>query len=488
MVELARGLSDLGWELVASGGTARALAQGGVAFVALPEVTGAAEMLSGRVKTLHPSVHAGILADRSEPSHMAQLAESGISPVDLVVANLYPFATSPSIETIDIGGVAMVRAGAKNWAHVGVVVTPADYEPVLHELRIDSVLSDATRRRLARQAFAHTAAYDAAIVSWLDHGDPFPPTLHLTYERAAPLRYGENPHQGGCRYRSGAGWWDQVTQHAGSELSYLNVVDTDAAWRLVNELSSDAGGRPCAVIVKHANPCGAALADDLSTAYDRALECDPVSAFGGVVALSAPVASGDAEHIAAGPQADVVVAPHFDPLALDRLRARRKATRVLSGPSPEALGVSVRTLGASALVEDPDTFSLRQDTWRVVTSRQPSPAQWADLALAWRVCARATSNAVTIASSGRAVGCGCGQQSRVAAAAIALDKAGDRARGAVAASDAFFPFPDGVEVLAAGGVAAVVQPGGSIRDPEVVAAADAAGLSMVLTGERHFRQ
>ncbi|MHB1851767.1 MAG: bifunctional phosphoribosylaminoimidazolecarboxamide formyltransferase/IMP cyclohydrolase, partial [Acidimicrobiales bacterium] len=257
LVELASGLSELGWELVASGNTAKALDDAGVAHVAVADLTGFPEMLGGRVKTLHPRVHGGILADRSVPEHMADLAAQGIAPIDLVVSNLYPFETSPSIETIDIGGPAMVRAAAKNHAYVGIVTSPADYAAVLDELRDCGALSDETRRRLARTAFAHTARYDAAIVSWFDDDDPLPPSLHLTFERAEVCRYGENPHQHGARYRSGPGWWDGVVQHAGTALSYLNIFDTDAAWRLVHELAEDAGEGVCAVIVKHANPCGA---------------------------------------------------------------------------------------------------------------------------------------------------------------------------------------------------------------------------------------
>jgi phosphoribosylaminoimidazolecarboxamide formyltransferase/IMP cyclohydrolase len=486
LVELARGLRELGWELVASGNTAKALDDAGIAHVPVADLTGFPELLGGRVKTLHPRVHGGILADRSVPEHMADLAAQGIAPIDLVVSNLYPFETSPSIETIDIGGPAMVRAAAKNHAYVGVVTSPADYAAVLDELRAGGALSDETRRCLARRAFAHTARYDAAIVSWFDRDDPLPPSLHLTFERAEVCRYGENPHQHGARYRSGPGWWDGVVQHAGTALSYLNIFDADAAWRLVHELAEDAADGVSAVIVKHANPCGAAVDVDLATAYARALEGDPIAAFGGIVALGGEVTDEVAERVAEGPQADVIVARGFSPGAVERLVARRKATRLLSAPAPEHAGRQVRTLGSTALVQDPDIVS-GSGSWRVATARRPTEAEWKDLVLAWRLAARTTSNAIVVVAGGHAVGVGAGQQSRVVAAELAVEKAGARAAGAAGASDGFFPFPDGLEVLARAGVSAVVQPGGSVRDGEVVQAADAAGIAMVLTGERHFR-
>jgi hypothetical protein len=306
---LAAGLADLGWELLASGNTAAALAESGIAHRAVSDVTGAPEILGGRVKTLHPAIHGGILADRSVPGHLADLDAQGIEPIDLVVCNLYPFRSDPSVELIDIGGPTMVRAAAKNFAHVGVVVSPADYPGVLDELRADGSLSDETRRRLARAAFAHTASYDAAIVRWLDDDELLPETIHLTLERAEVLRYGENPHQHGARYRVDGRptWWDEMVQHSGTALSYLNLFDTDAAWRLVHELSSDAA-RPAVAIIKHANPCGAAIAPDLVEAYRLALDCDPLSAFGGIVAVAGTIDAALGEAIAAGPQADVIVA------------------------------------------------------------------------------------------------------------------------------------------------------------------------------------
>jgi phosphoribosylaminoimidazolecarboxamide formyltransferase / IMP cyclohydrolase len=504
LVELARGLVDLGWDLVASGNTSAELSGAGVAHLQVAEVTGSPEMLGGRVKTLHPKIHGGILANRDEPSHLADLEANGIAPIDLVVTNLYPFSSDPSIELIDIGGPSMVRSAAKNHDHVGIVTSPADYPVVLAELRQSGLLSAATRRRLARAAFAHTAAYDAAIVAWLDGGGPspvpggdaeeeslgsvLPRTLHLTLERTGVLRYGENPHQRGARYRTAgaASWWDDVEQHGGKELSYLNIFEGDAAWRLVHELASDAG-LPAVAIIKHANPCGAAVAEDLVTAYQRALECDVQSAFGGIVGIGGVVTEEVADAIAAGPQADVIVAASYTPAALEKLTSRRKATRLLSGPAPERAVRQLRSLGTSVLVQDVDAYVSPRADWRVVTDRQPTEEEWRDLVMAWRVCGRTTSNCIAIVHDGQAVGVGAGQPSRVGAAEIAVAKAGQRAKGGAGASDAFFPFPDGFLVLADAGVTSVVHPGGSIKDEEVFAAAAEAGLAMVVTGERHFR-
>ena len=508
--EFARGLVDLGWELVSSGGTSDALSAAGIDHVEVAELTGAPEMLDGRVKTLHPVVHGGILADRSKPEHLDALDRLGIGLIDLVVCNLYPFPSAPSVELIDVGGPTMVRAAAKNHEHVGVVVDPADYGPVLEELRRDGWLSLDTRLRLARRAFAHTAGYDAAIVAWLDEREPpvgavpgslagpertdpaalLPPTLHLTLDHAASMRYGENPHQHGARYRvSGQdSWWDEVVQHGGKELSYLNVLDADAAWRLVHELPAPESEDVAVAIIKHANPCGAAIHVDLAEAYTRALACDPLSAFGGVVAIGGRVTEPLAEVIAGGPQADVIVAASFDEDALAVLSSKRKVTRLLSGPDPEPIVRQFRSLGASVLVQDADRFLVDPSEWTVATSARPTEAQWQDLVMAWKVCARTTSNAIAVVADRQAVGVGAGQQSRVVAAELAVEKAAERARGAAAASDAFFPFPDGLEVLAGAGVAAVVQPGGSIRDDEVVAAAERAGIAVVMAGgERHFR-
>ena len=499
LIPFAQGLERLGVELVASGQTAAALAEEGIAHTAVEAVTGSPEMLGGRVKTLHPKIHGGILADRSKPEHLADLEANGIAPIDLVICNLYPFTSDPSIELIDVGGPTMVRAAAKNFAHVGVVVSPSDYDVVLNELTTNGSLSAATRGALARKAFAHTAAYDAAIVAWMSVGGPdgstidddplLPSTIPLVLERREILRYGENPHQRGARYVvSGVGtWWDHVEQLSGTGLSYLNLFDADAAWRLVHELADDASGNASVAIIKHANACGAATAGSLSEAFALALEADPMSAFGGIVALSRGIDEHVAKQIADGPQADVIIAPMMDEVAVELLRNRRKATRLLVAHAPEAIERQIRTLSGGFLVQGADDLEQAPSSWSVVTQRQPTDQEWSDLRLAWRVCARTTSNAIALGRNGKAVGIGAGQQSRVVAAEIAVKKAGDEVVGSAGASDAFFPFPDGLEVLINAGVTAVVQPGGSVRDDDVTAVADAAGITMVHTGERHFR-
>jgi phosphoribosylaminoimidazolecarboxamide formyltransferase / IMP cyclohydrolase len=488
VVELARGLNDLGWHLLSSGGTARAIAEQGVAVTDIAELTGVPAILGHRVVTLHPKVHGGLLADLDDPSHVADLERYGIEPISLVVSNLYPFSAQPGIEMIDIGGPAMVRSAAKNYAHVGVVVDPNDYAEVLQELRADGALGGASRRRLARKAFAHTAAYDAAIVTWLDASDPagrpaLPPTLHLALERAQELRYGENPHQQGARYRTigGHSWWDAATQHGGKELSYLNLYDAEAAWRLVHRL----GDLPAAVVVKHANPCGAAVAADITAAYAAAHAGDPTSAFGGIVAVNRPVPLAMAEALAPV-FTEVVVAPAFDADALAVLLAK-KNLRVLSAPAPGAPVLDLRAIDGGLLVQEPDRVPVDRASWRVVTRRQPTAGQWADLELAWTVCAAVSSNAIVLATNGQAVGIGAGQQNRLDSARIAAAKAAGRAAGGACASDAYFPFRDGLDEVASAGVAVVVQPGSSIRDAEVISAADEHGIAMVFTGERHFR-
>jgi phosphoribosylaminoimidazolecarboxamide formyltransferase/IMP cyclohydrolase len=483
----ARGLIDLGHHLIASGGTAAALERAGIPHATVESVTEAPEMLGGRVKTLHPRLHAGILADLSKPDHLADLAGQGIEPIGLVVCNLYPFRSDPSIELIDVGGPSMVRAAAKNWAHVGSVVDPASYPEVLEELRRDGLLSDGLRRRLAAAAFAHTAAYDAAIANWFAAGESLPATLHLALEEAQSLRYGENPHQRGARYRQVGehSWWDDVVQHGGMALSYLNLYDADAAWRLAHQLADL--GPAAAVVVKHANPCGAAVAADVLTAYDRAFECDPMSAFGGIVALTAPVTEAVAAEMVGNAKADVLIAPSYDDAALELFAAKRKNMRVLAAPPPGTDRWHLRQISGGWLVQDPYRFATGRDQWRVVTAAQPSQDQWRDLELAWRVCASVKSNAIVLTAGGMAVGIGGGQQNRVTPGEIAASRAAGRAKGGAAASDAFFPFRDGLDAVAAAGVAAVIQPGGSVRDDEVIAAADEHGLAMVLTGERQFQ-
>jgi len=491
LVAFAEGLVGLGFDLISTGGTSKALESAGIPFRSVESVTAAPEMLGGRVKTLHPKIHGGILADRDKPEHLADLETHGVESIDVVVCNLYPFRSDPSIELIDVGGPTMLRAAAKNFAHVGVIVDPADYGPVLDELRREGQLSAGTRRRLARGAFAHTAAYDAAIATWFDdlEGDtgPLPPTIHLALEKAQHLRYGENPHQQGARYRETGihSWWDDVVQHGGMELSYLNLYDADAAWQMVHELAHL--GPAAAVVVKHANPCGAAVADDVLTAYDRAFEGDPMSAFGGIVALSGPVSAELAAELVANPKADVLIAPGYAGGALELFAAKRKNMRVLEAPAPTGDRLHVRQISGGYLVQEPYRFAAGRDQWRVVTKVAPSEEQWRDLELAWRVCGWVKSNAIVLAAHGTAVGIGGGQQNRVTPGEIAATRAAGRAKGGAAASDAFFPFRDGLDAVAAAGVAAVIQPGGSLRDDEAIAAADEHGLAMVFTGERQFR-
>ncbi|MEZ5168635.1 MAG: bifunctional phosphoribosylaminoimidazolecarboxamide formyltransferase/IMP cyclohydrolase [Acidimicrobiales bacterium] len=488
VVDLAGGLVELGWELISSGGTARAIADAGLPVTDVADHTGSPIMLGHRVVTLHPRVHGGILADRDDPEHRADLATHGIDPIDLVVVNLYPFRSEPGIEMIDIGGPTMVRAAAKNYAHVGVAVDPADYAGILGEIRSSGSLSAATRRRLARAAFAHTAAYDAAIVGWLDETAPepevLPPTIHLALERADVLRYGENPHQAGARYRvvGRPSLWDDVEQHAGVALSYRNLFDADAAWRLAHDL----GDHSAVAIIKHANPCGAAVAPDLASAYQRAFECDPRSAFGGIVATNRVIDLATVEAMEAAAQADVVIAPGYADGVIERLIAKRKNTRLLTATPPAAPPpLELRQVGDGFLVQEAHHFAARPESWQVVTARQPTPAELADAAFAWRVCGHVNSNAIVLAKDGVAWGIGAGQQNRVEAGQIAALKADGRAKDGACASDAFYPFPDGIDAAADAGAAVIVQPGGSVNDDKTIAA-DARGVAMVFTGERHF--
>ena len=493
LVDFARGLVDLGYELVSSGGTHAQLVDAGLAARKVSEVTGADEMLDGRVKTLHPVIHGGILANRSEPSHMEQLADREIAPIDLVVSNLYPFVAAPGIENIDIGGPTMVRAAAKNHAAVAVVVDPGDYGTVLAEMQAGGLSAD-RRRALARKAFAHTAAYDAAITTWLDETDPaadasepgLPASLHLSLDRVHDLRYGENPHQQGARYRftHGEGWWDHATIHQGKEMSYLNVYDTEAAWNLVNSLRAE---RPAAVVMKHANPCGAALGDTIAQAYARAHACDTVSAFGGIVAVNGQVSAEMATEL--GPVfTEVVVAPSFAPEALEILSKKKNLRVVEVGDTPwTPLPLTMRSVAGGMLVQHDDATQANTDDWTVVTDRSPTEQEMEDLVFAWRVAARVTSNTIVLVKDAQAVGIGAGQQNRRDAGQIAAEKADGRAVGGACASDAFFPFRDGLDAAASAGATAVVQPGGSIRDDEVIAAANEQGMAMVFTGRRHFK-
>ena len=490
IAEFAEALHELGWKIVSSGGTARVVAELGVPVTDVADLTGVPAILDHRVVTLHPKVHGGLLADPTKPEHQADMAEYGIEPISLVVANLYPFAAQPGIELIDIGGPAMVRASAKNHAHVAILVDPADYPAVLAEIGEHGEVTLPTRRRLARDAFAHTAAYDAAIVSWFDatepDPEPLPRTLHAALERAEILRYGENPHQQGARYRfSGAtSWWDTMTQHGGKALSYLNLYDTEAAWRLVHRFDD-----PACVVVKHANPCGVAVgtdpADPIADAYVKANACDPVSAFGGIVAVNRTVTAAMAHPLSAV-FTEVVIAPGYDDAALEILLAK-KNMRVITAGAPAEWPFDLKPLDGGFIVQQPDLVSIDRSGWQVVTEAQPTDQQWDDLVFAWQVCAAVTSNAIVYAKDRQAYGIGAGQQNRLDSARIAADRSAGRARGGICASDAFFPFRDGLDATAAAGITAVIQPGGSVRDEEVIAAANQHGITMVFTSQRHFR-
>jgi phosphoribosylaminoimidazolecarboxamide formyltransferase/IMP cyclohydrolase len=489
IVELAQGLTSLGCSLVSSGGTAEAIRSAGLEVTDTLELTGFPAILGHRVVTLHPKVHGAILADPTDPAHQADLEKFDIEPFDLVVVNLYPFGSEPGVELIDIGGPAMVRAAAKNFAHVGVVVDPADYATVLDELRQDGALGAQTRLRLARKAFARTAAYDAEIVSWLDTqgaSDPeeLPPTLHLALERVQTTRYGENPHQRGARYRrmNTTSWWDGVEQHSGLALSYLNLYDADAAWRCVHDL----GPEPAAVIVKHANPCGVSIAGTLAEAYQRAYDCDSRSAFGGIVAVNRRLDTATVEAMVAAAQADVVIAPGYEPGTVEALIKRRKNTRILTAPAPTSETPEIRQIGGGFLVQDAHSFKAPRRDWRVVTKRTPTDGEWADAELAWRLVGWVHSNAIVLVKDRTAWGIGAGQQNRVESGQLAATKAAGRAVGGACASDAFYPFADGVEAAAEAGAAVIVQPGGAMRDEENIARADELGVAMVFTGERHF--
>jgi phosphoribosylaminoimidazolecarboxamide formyltransferase/IMP cyclohydrolase len=492
LVELAKELVVQGVALVSSGGTAQALRDAGIAVTPVEEVTGFPEMLGGRVKTLHPKIHGGILADRRKPEHVEELKAHAIEPFDLVVVNLYPFRETVAggapadevIEKIDIGGPAMVRAAAKNFESVGVVVSPARYEGIVEELRREGGLSRETRRELAAEAFAHTAAYDAAVAGWFGaREDALPSFVGLALRKVDDLRYGENPHQRGALYREVAGPGPLAGARVlleGKEMSFNNWLDVHAAHTLATALA-----KPAAVIVKHNNPCGVAVAASLAEAYERAFECDTVSAFGGIVAFNQE-AGEDAARAMAEVFTEVVVAPGFTDAALHAF-GTRKNLRIVQVPEPTDGALDIRPLPGGALVQDRDVANESREQMEVVSTREPSRDEWRDLAIAWTVAAHVKSNAIVFARDGATVGIGAGQMSRVDASWIAVRKAGDRAKGAAMASDAFFPFPDAVEVAADAGVTAVIHPGGSIRDEEVLAAAETRGMAVVVTGRRHFR-
>src|SRR5579862_1105376 len=505
LVPFARELAAHGVVPVSTGGSARILAAAGLAVSEVAAVTGFPEMLDGRVKTLHPAVHGGLLARRDRPDHRAALAQHGIAEIDLLVCNLYPFAATVAagadrndcIENIDIGGPALIRAAAKNHEFVAVVTDPADYDTVLGEIAAAGGLSLARRRLLARKAYALTAAYDAAVAAWFarEEGVDFPATLVVAAELAEITRYGENPHQKAAFYRTAEQRFGVATarQVQGRELSYNNYADTDAAYELVAEFAS-----PAVAIIKHANPCGVAIGASPHEAWVRALACDPVSAFGGIVALNRRLDAATAEAIAPI-FVEVVIAPDAEPAACEILTRRGALRLLLAGgvPDPRAPGWTMRSLAGGLLLQERDRVVARPEGLQVVTQRAPTAAEIADLLFADAVAKHVKSNAIVFARAGATVGIGAGQPSRVDSARIAAAKAAEMGRiaglaepatrGSVVASDAFYPFADGLEEAIKAGATAAIQPGGSRRDSEIIAAADRAGIAMVFTGLRHFR-
>jgi phosphoribosylaminoimidazolecarboxamide formyltransferase/IMP cyclohydrolase len=499
VAELAVGLASLGVELLSTGGTAKLLREKGLKVRDVADLTGFPEMLDGRVKTLHPKVHGGLLAIRSNARHQAQIKEHGIEYIDMVVVNLYPFektAAKPGValeellENIDIGGPSMIRSAAKNFEDVAVLVDAADYPAVLQELQKNGgSISRETRGRLARKAFATTAAYDGVISTTLQKSanGELPEVLHLSYWKLADLRYGENPHQKAALYRNpavaGRGL-AAAPQLQGKELSFNNLVDLEAAWRLVQEFEE-----PTTVIIKHTNPCGVATGKTLVESYRRALEVDPVSAFGSVIALNRALDGPAAEELSKV-FVEAIVAPGFEPAALERL-ASKKNLRLLdmSATAGDDYGLQLKVVGGGLLAQTPDTLPIQPALWKCVTERPPTPEETEALIFAWRVVKHVKSNAIAYARAGVLVGVGAGQMSRVDSVKLGANKARElkhALEGTVLASDAFFPFPDGVEEAARVGVTAIVQPGGSVRDSEVIAAANLHRLAMVLTGVRHF--
>jgi phosphoribosylaminoimidazolecarboxamide formyltransferase/IMP cyclohydrolase len=501
LVDFARQLSGLGIELISTGGTAKLLRDSGIAVKDIAELTGFPEMLDGRVKTLHPKVHGGILHRREDPGHVAAVAEHGIAAIDMVVVNLYAFektAAKPGvpfeelIENIDIGGPSMIRSAAKNFHDVAIVTSPADYEAIAEELtNSDGRLSLATKWRLAQKAFATTAAYDSAIASTLErvsaNGDfqlpqneVFPETLRFSFQKTLDLRYGENPHQKAAMYSDGSGTGvANARQLQGKELSYNNIVDLQAAWDLAQEFDE-----PVCAIIKHTNPCGTGTGKTLAEAYRRALECDPVSAFGGVIGVNRPIDAEAAEEMHKL-FLEVIAAPAFDEAARAKFGSK-KNLRLVEVTAANQKWV-LKNVSGGTLVQDADVRPLTEADLKVVTKRAPTPEETRAMLFAWKVCKHVKSNAIVYAREGQTVGVGAGQMSRVDAAKIGAMKAQLPLKGTVAASDAFFPFPDGVEEIAKAGATAIIQPGGSQRDQEVIEASNRLELAMVFTGVRHFR-
>jgi phosphoribosylaminoimidazolecarboxamide formyltransferase / IMP cyclohydrolase len=501
--ELARGLHEAGVEIVSTGSTAAMIRELGVPVTPVDEVTGFPEILGGRVKTLHPHVHAGLLADQNDPEHLAAIEQLGIASFQLLVSNLYPFAETVAsgaapaeiVEQIDIGGPAMVRASAKNHASIAVVTDPGMYGGVLDAVRSGGFDLPA-RQRLALTAFRHTAAYDIGVASWLGSAvspdddvdgasSGFPGWIAASYERAGVLRYGENPHQRAALYivpgeESGVAHAEQLS---GAEMSYNNYVDTDAAWRAAYDFAE-----PCVAIIKHANPCGIAIGTDIAAAHAKAHACDPASAYGGVIAANGPITNQLAEQIAKV-LTEVIVAPSYEPDALERLSKRKNTRLLLAKPRPEHPQLERRPISGGMLLQTADTIDAPGDdpaNWTLAAGDPATAASLTDLAFAWRAVRAVKSNAILLASGGATVGIGMGQVNRVDSCRLAVSRAGERAAGSVAASDAFFPFDDGPRVLIDAGIRAIVEPGGSIRDEDTIALAKQHGITLYLTGTRHF--
>ena len=494
LAAFARGLSGSGVDLYSTGGTKRAIEDAGVPVRSVSDLTGFPEILDGRVKTLHPKVHGGILALRDNPQHIEELAAHEIEAIDIVVSNLYPFVETvgkadvtlaEALENIDIGGPTLVRASAKNFPSVLVVVDPRDYGTVLDGLRSGGVAME-DRRRLARKAFQHVALYDTAIATYLrGEEDPLTDQLTIGLEKVQRLRYGENPHQQSAFYQEALappGTIASAAQLHGKELSHNNILDADAAWNVVRDFAN-----PAVAVVKHTNPCGLASNEDLTEAYRLAYEGDPVSAFGGIVACNRPLDLAAAESIAAIFY-EIVIAPGYEPDALARLK-RKRDLRILQveGLNQGGAGLDYRRVSGGMLVQTADRLQGDPAAWKSVTERSPTPAELEDLAFAWKAVKHVKSNGIVLARGGALIGMGAGQPNRVTSVHLALRAAGEKAAGCVLGSDAFFPFPDGVEMAAQGGATAIAQPGGSVRDSEVIEAANKAGLAMVFTGARHFK-
>ena len=501
LADFARKLAGMGVELISTGGTAKLLRDSGIAVKDISEITGFPEMLDGRVKTLHPKVHGGILHRREDPAHRTAVAEHGIQPIDMVVVNLYAFektAAKPGvhfeelIENIDIGGPSMIRSAAKNFQDVAVVTSPGDYEAIANEMsKSGGSLSSQTKWRLAQKAFATTAAYDSAISSTLERvsangnfelhsTESFPENLRLSFKKVTDLRYGENPHQKAAMYSDGSGTGvANVRQVQGKELSYNNIVDLQAAWDLAQEFEE-----PVCAIIKHTNPCGTATGKTLTEAYKRALECDPVSAFGGVIGVNRPIDGPAAEEMAKL-FLEVIAAPSFEKAAVEKFAAKKNLRLVEITNTPQKW--VLKNVSGGMLVQDADLHQLKESDLKIVTKRQPTPMEKRALLFAWKVCKHVKSNAILYSRDGQTVGVGAGQMSRVDSCRLGAQKAVLPLKGTVAASDAFFPFPDGVEEIAKAGATAIIQPGGSVRDQEVIEAADRLGLAMIFTGVRHFR-